>query len=51
MAKKKDGVALLEEGVQLLSEYQARLAGKDTWACWWCSRRSTRRARTGRSGT
>ena len=28
--KKKDGVALLEEGVQLLSEYQARLAAQDT---------------------
>jgi PPK2 family polyphosphate:nucleotide phosphotransferase len=29
--KKKDGVALLEEGVQLLSEYQARLAAQNTW--------------------
>ena len=29
--KKKDGVALLEDGVQLLSEYQARLAAQDTW--------------------
>jgi PPK2 family polyphosphate:nucleotide phosphotransferase len=29
--KKKDGVALLEEGVQLLAEYQARLAAQDTW--------------------
>src|ERR1700744_3014965 len=29
--KKKDGVALLEEGVELLSEYQARLAAQDTW--------------------
>jgi PPK2 family polyphosphate:nucleotide phosphotransferase len=29
--KKKDGVALLEEGVRLLSEYQARLAAQDTW--------------------
>ena len=28
--KKKDGVALLEEGVRLLSEYQARLAAQDT---------------------
>ncbi len=28
--RKKDGVALLEEGVQLLSEYQARLAAQDT---------------------
>jgi PPK2 family polyphosphate:nucleotide phosphotransferase len=29
--KKKDGVALLEEGVQLLNEYQAKLAAQDTW--------------------
>ena len=29
--KKKDGVALLEEGVTLLAEYQARLAAQDTW--------------------
>ena len=29
--KKKDGVALLEEGVRLLSEYQARLAAQDMW--------------------
>ncbi len=28
--RKKDGVALLEEGVELLSEYQARLAAQDT---------------------
>ena len=28
--KKKDGVALLEEGVQMLSEYQARLAAQRT---------------------
>jgi PPK2 family polyphosphate:nucleotide phosphotransferase len=28
--KKKDGVALLEEGVQLMAEYQARLAAQDT---------------------
>jgi PPK2 family polyphosphate:nucleotide phosphotransferase len=31
LKKKKDGVALLAEGVQLLSEYQARLAAQDTW--------------------
>jgi PPK2 family polyphosphate:nucleotide phosphotransferase len=30
--KKKEGVALLESGVELLSEYQARLAAQDTWA-------------------
>ena len=29
--KKKDGVALLKEGVTLLSDYQARLAGQDSW--------------------
>ena len=29
--KKKDGVALLAEGVRLLSEYQERLAAQDTW--------------------
>ncbi len=30
MEKKQDGVALLEEGVRLLSEYQARLAAEGT---------------------
>jgi PPK2 family polyphosphate:nucleotide phosphotransferase len=29
--KKKEGLALLEEGVRLLSEYQARLAAQDKW--------------------
>jgi PPK2 family polyphosphate:nucleotide phosphotransferase len=29
--KKKDGVGLLEQGVELLSEYQARLAAQDTY--------------------
>ena len=29
--KKQEGVELLETGVQLLSEYQARLAAQDTW--------------------
>jgi PPK2 family polyphosphate:nucleotide phosphotransferase len=29
--KKKEGVALLDEGVRLMSEYQARLAAQDTW--------------------
>jgi PPK2 family polyphosphate:nucleotide phosphotransferase len=29
--KKKEGVALLEEGVRLLCEYQARLAAQDKW--------------------
>src|SRR5205807_8055039 len=29
--KKREGVELLAEGVQLLTEYQARLAAQDTW--------------------
>src|ERR1700729_3941310 len=29
--KKKEGVALLADGVRLLSEYQARLAAQDAW--------------------
>jgi PPK2 family polyphosphate:nucleotide phosphotransferase len=29
--KKNDGVALLAEGVRLLTEYQARLAAQDSW--------------------
>jgi PPK2 family polyphosphate:nucleotide phosphotransferase len=29
--KKREGTALLEEGVRLLAEYQARLAAQDTW--------------------
>lgn len=29
--KKREGVALLTEGVRLLAEYQARLAAQDTW--------------------
>lgn len=29
--KKKEGVALLAEGVRLMTEYQARLAAQDTW--------------------
>jgi PPK2 family polyphosphate:nucleotide phosphotransferase len=29
---KQEGVALLADGVRLLSEYQARLAAQDTWA-------------------
>jgi PPK2 family polyphosphate:nucleotide phosphotransferase len=31
VGKKKDGVALLQEGVQLMSDYQARLAAQDQW--------------------
>ena len=29
--KKKDGVALLQQGIELLAEYQARLAAQDTY--------------------
>ncbi len=29
--KKKEGVALLQEGVRFLTEYQSRLAAQDTW--------------------
>ncbi len=31
MKKKKEGVALLAEGVRLLWEYQERLAAQDSW--------------------
>ncbi len=31
LSKKQEGVVLLEEGVRLLSEYQARLAAQNTW--------------------
>jgi PPK2 family polyphosphate:nucleotide phosphotransferase len=31
VSKKTEGVALLAEGVRLLTEYQARLAAQDTW--------------------
>jgi PPK2 family polyphosphate:nucleotide phosphotransferase len=31
LKKKREGVALLQEGVQLLTEYQSRLAAQDTW--------------------
>ena len=51
--KKKDGVRFLEEGVQTLADYQARLASppRNRVACSSCSRRSTPGARTGRSAT
>jgi PPK2 family polyphosphate:nucleotide phosphotransferase len=29
--KKKEGVALLQEGIELMAEYQARLAAQDKW--------------------
>lgn len=51
ISKKREGVALLEEGVQLLSEYQARLAAQNTWGSSSSCRRSTRPGRMGRSGT
>jgi PPK2 family polyphosphate:nucleotide phosphotransferase len=31
LKRKRDGVELLREGIQLLSDYQARLAAQDTW--------------------
>ena len=34
--KKKDGVKLLQEGVELLAEYQSRLAAQDTWGVLVC---------------
>jgi hypothetical protein len=49
--KKKDGVELLKSGIELLSEYQARLAARTRTASLWCSRHSTPQARTGRSAT
>jgi PPK2 family polyphosphate:nucleotide phosphotransferase len=36
LLKKKDGAALLEAGVTLLEEYQARLAAQDTWGVLVC---------------
>ena len=32
MARKKEGVKLLDQGVRLLTEYQDRLAAQDTYA-------------------
>jgi hypothetical protein len=49
--KKKDGARLLQRGAGLLTEYQRRLAAQDTWVSWSSCRRSTRAARTARSGT
>ena len=34
--KKKDGAAILRQGVELLAEYQARLAAQDTWGVLVC---------------
>ena len=49
--KKSDGDELLAEGVRLVSEYQERLAARTPTACSSSCRRSTPRARTGRSAT
>ena len=50
--KKGDGQDLLRQGVELLAEYQDRLAAQNTCSrCWSCCRHSMRRARTARSGT
>jgi polyphosphate kinase 2 (PPK2 family) len=34
--KKKDGAAILQAGVEVLAEYQARLAAQDTWGVLVC---------------
>ena len=49
--KGEDGARLLRQGKELLTEYQRRLAAQDTWVSWSSCRRSTRAARTARSGT
>ena len=49
--QKEEGVELVPQGVELLSEYQERLAAQDTHGVSWCSRRSTPPARTARSAT
>jgi len=36
LLKKKDGAGLLEAGVTVLEEYQARLAAQDTWGVLVC---------------
>jgi hypothetical protein len=49
--KKKEGVDLLKGGIELLTEYQARLAAQDTNASSSFFRHSMPQARTGRSAT
>jgi hypothetical protein len=49
--KKKEGATILQAGVDVLAEYQARLAAQDTWGCWSACRRWMPAARTARSGT
>ena len=48
---KQESEQQLAATVDLLAEYQERLAAQDTPACWSCCRESTRQARTARSGT
>ena len=49
--KKKEGVALLENGVRLLAEYQARLAAQDTWGVLVVLQALDAAGETGRSAT
>jgi hypothetical protein len=44
--KKKDGAGLLEAGVAVLEEYQARLAAQDTWGVLVCLQALDAGART-----
>ena len=48
---KKAGQSFLRQGVDLLAEYQTRLAAQGPTASWCASRPSTRRARTEPSAT
>ena len=49
--KKKDGAALLNAGVEVMAEYQARLAAQDTWGVLEALQALDAGARTARSGT
>ena len=49
--KKKEGVALLEEGVRCSPSTRRGWRRRTPGECWSCCRRSTRRARTERSAT
>ena len=51
MVRKKDGRELMEAGIALLAEYQARLAAERTHAVLLCLQSLDAGARTARSGT
>jgi hypothetical protein len=51
ITRKKDGRELLQTGIDLLAEYQTRLAAEQTHAVLVCLQSSTRAARTGPSAT